>query len=72
MGDFRDILDKIDSLKRKYESKISLMIVEHLEDFRQEFGELPVSINVHSNPIYEAGSRPPYALDVITKIDVEV
>lgn len=72
MGDFRKILEDIETLKRKYESKISVLILDELEKFRQEFGELPDSISISSTRINQSGSKSPFFLDITTKIDIGI
>ncbi len=70
MGDFRKILDDIEKLKRKYESEISLFISNKLNEFAQEFGELPNSISVSSTRIDQVGKASPYCLSIKAEIDI--
>ena len=70
MGDFRKILEDIENLKRKYESQISVLVLEKLAEFRQEFGELPNEISVYSTRVNQFDKKAPYFLDITTKIDI--
>lgn len=70
MGDFTKILEDLENLKRKYESEISILVLEKLEEFKKEFGELPNSISISSNRINQIGMNWPYYLDIKTEIDI--
>ena len=62
--------DKVNQLKRKYESRISSLIDKELEDFKQEFGQFPQGISVYSFKVMELGNEAPYYLNITTDINV--
>jgi len=62
--------DKVNQLKRKYESRISSLIDKELEDFKQEFGQFPQGISVYSIKVMELGNEAPYYLNITTDINV--
>ncbi len=70
MLDFRKVLEDIDNLKRKYESRISSLVSKELEEFKKEFGELPDGISIHSTRIDQVGSKSPYCLNIKTEINL--
>jgi hypothetical protein len=62
--------DKVNRLKKKYESRISALIDKELEEFKKEFGQLPQGISVYSVKVMELGNEAPYHLNITTDIDV--
>ena len=62
--------DKVNQLKRKYQSRISSLIDKELEDFKQEFGQFPQGISVYSIKVMELGNEAPYYLNITTDINV--
>ena len=62
--------DKVNRLKKKYESRISSLIDKELEEFKKEFGQLPQGISVYCVKVRQLGDEAPYHLNVTTDIDV--
>jgi archaellum component FlaC len=62
--------DKVNRLKKKYESRISSLIDKELEEFKAEFGQLPQGISVYSVKVNQIGDEAPYHLNITTDIDV--
>ena len=62
--------NKVNWLKKKYESRISSLIDKELEEFKQEFGQLPQGISVYCVKVKQLGDEAPYHLNITTDIDV--
>lgn len=64
--------NKVNWLKKKYESRISSLIDKELEEFKQEFGQLPNGISVYSVKVSQIGDEVPYYLNITTDIEVGI
>ena len=62
--------NKVNWLKKKYESRISSFISKELEEFKKEFGQLPQGISVYCVKVKQLGDEAPYHLNITTDIDV--